>query len=67
MDTKTTTIRDAALALPEEERLTLADLLYESVDTDKFEVADDPFFAELQRRRQEVDETIPWSELKQKR
>ena len=60
-------ILNAALKLSEEDRLELADALYESVSMEP-DPNDDEFFAELERRRAESERDpssmIPWSEVK---
>jgi putative addiction module component (TIGR02574 family) len=57
----------AALALPGAERASLAGKLLESLSPELDELTDDEFFAELERRRQEVEKdptaAIPWSEV----
>jgi putative addiction module component (TIGR02574 family) len=64
----TKTILDAAMKLPEEERLFIADRLWESVTAGTDEVSEDDFRAELHRRAQEAldsdEATIDWAELK---
>jgi putative addiction module component (TIGR02574 family) len=61
-------ILDAALALPEAERALLAERLLESLSTVSDELTDDEFFAELERRRSEVEQgvikPIPWSQVR---
>jgi putative addiction module component (TIGR02574 family) len=59
---------EAALALPEKDRIELVERLLDTLGPET-NGADDPgFFQELERRSKEVDsgkaETIPWSELK---
>jgi putative addiction module component (TIGR02574 family) len=59
---------EAALALAEDERALLAERLLESLSPDRDELTDDEFFAELERRRTEVEQglvkPIPWSEVR---
>ena len=69
MDAQTQAILDAALALPEAQRVLLTERLLESISPDDPEdLSDEEFAAELQRRRQEVVEgkadLVPWSQLK---
>jgi putative addiction module component (TIGR02574 family) len=68
MNPQTQAILDAALALPEAERALLAERLLESVSPEADELTDDEFFAELERRRMEVEQglvkPIPWSEVR---
>jgi putative addiction module component (TIGR02574 family) len=68
MTTQTQAILDAALALPEAERLALMEQLLEVSSPDLEELNDDELYAELERRRAEVHagtaKGIPWSELK---
>jgi putative addiction module component (TIGR02574 family) len=68
MTPQTQAILDAALALPEAERALLVDRLLESLPPEVDEMTDDEFFAELERRRAEVEQgtvkPIPWSELR---
>jgi putative addiction module component (TIGR02574 family) len=60
-------IFQAALALPESMRASLAEKLLESLSPDMDELTDDEFFAELERRRAEVERdpnaTIPWTDV----
>ena len=61
-------LRDAALALPPEERLKLADMLAVSLrrSEQEWELAPD-FVAELNRRSSEMDEDpateVPWDDV----
>lgn len=66
MDTDLQTLYDAAIQLPEGERLALATRLMESVPPDEATLAlDDPgLVAELDRRAADGDPGIPWSQLK---
>jgi len=69
LDAQTQAILDAALALPEAQRVLLTERLLESISPDDPEdLSDEEFAAELQRRRQEVVEgkadLVPWSQLK---
>jgi putative addiction module component (TIGR02574 family) len=60
-------IFDAALALPETARASLAEKLLESLSPELDELTDDEFFAELERRRGEVERdptaAIPWKDV----
>ena len=62
---------DAALALPEAEKMRLLELLLEAVGPDVDHLSEEQFAAELQRRSTEIDngtaELIPWSELKKQK
>lgn len=49
---------EAALALPEAERALLAERLLESLSPKPDEYTDAEFFAELERRRAEVDQGV---------
>jgi putative addiction module component (TIGR02574 family) len=68
MTHQTQGILDAALALPEAERLLLLERLLDKVSTAEDELSGDELFAELRRRRAEVRagavEGVPWSKLK---
>ncbi len=59
---------EAALALPEAERALLAERLLESLSPESDECTDAEFFAELERRRAEVEQgvvtPIPWSQVR---
>ena len=59
---------DAALALPETERVILVERLLESLSPEADELTDKEFFTELERRRAEVEQglvrPIPWSEVR---
>lgn len=58
----------AALALAEAERLWLVERLMETLPPDTDEMTDDELYAELERRRADVEQglvkPIPWSELR---
>jgi putative addiction module component (TIGR02574 family) len=60
-------IHDAAMALPEAERILLVERLLESLSDEAEELTDDALFAELERRRQEFERdpsvAIPWSDV----
>lgn len=66
-------VLQAALALPENERLDVANKIYESIPPPPgfVEMSEVEFVDELERRATEmeqgVDEGIPWSELKKMR
>ena len=68
MDMQSQSILDAALALPEAERLVLVERLLETLPDDEIEVTEEEFHAELDRRHAEVMRDpsclIPWSKLK---
>jgi putative addiction module component (TIGR02574 family) len=68
MTSQTQAVFDAALALPEAERALLAERLLETFSADQEEVGDDKLFAELERRRAEVEQgrvkPIAWSEVR---
>jgi putative addiction module component (TIGR02574 family) len=61
-------ILEAALALPESERLELVTTLLETLGPDTDGVDEEAFAAELRRRSDEIDQgkadLVPWSELK---
>jgi putative addiction module component (TIGR02574 family) len=61
-------IVDAALALPEKERVMVVEQLLESLPPDAECLSEDEFVAELDRRSEEVEKglskPIPWSEVK---
>jgi putative addiction module component (TIGR02574 family) len=61
-------VLQAALALPEKDRIELVERLLDTLGPETNGVDDPGFFKELERRGEEVDsgkaETIPWSELK---
>ena len=67
METPHRAVVEAALALPEAERALLAERLLESISPETDELTDEELFAELERRRAEVERdpsaAIPWSEL----
>ena len=58
----------AALALPEAERLRLAEQLLDTLPPEAEDLSDEEFFAELERRRAEVEQggvkPIPWSQVR---
>jgi putative addiction module component (TIGR02574 family) len=60
-------IFETAMALPEGERALLAEKLLESLSPEPDELTDDEFFAELERRRAEVEQdpasAIPWTDV----
>ena len=66
-------VLQAALALPGNERLDVANKIYESIPPPPVfvEMSEEEFVAELERRATEmeqgVDEGIPWAELKKMR
>jgi putative addiction module component (TIGR02574 family) len=69
VDTQTQQVLDAALALPERERILIAERLLESVPNDIDELSEEEFAAELNRRSEEViqgkAELIPWAVVKE--
>jgi putative addiction module component (TIGR02574 family) len=71
MTTQTQAIFQAALALSEDERVLLVERLLETIPPDPGQLSEDELFAELERRRAEVQAGIaggiPWSELKEER
>ncbi len=68
MNPQTQALYEAALALPEAERSLLVERLLETLSPEEDELTDDELFAELERRRAEVEqglvEPIPWSEVR---
>jgi hypothetical protein len=59
-------ILDAALRLPESDRLVIASRLMETLPDDLPGLSeDDPEFdAELDRRSGDIDESVPWEQLR---
>jgi putative addiction module component (TIGR02574 family) len=59
---------DAALALPDQERAALAQLLLESLSEQGDETGEEELLAELDRRRAEAQgnpgDAVPWSQLR---
>ena len=57
----------AALGLPDAERIELIERLLDSVCSEENALTDEQLFAELERRRMEVEtgavEPIPWSQM----
>jgi putative addiction module component (TIGR02574 family) len=68
MSDRLQTILDAALALPEAERVVLIDELVESLPPDTGPLSEEEMFAELERRAAEVEQglvtPIPWEEVR---
>jgi putative addiction module component (TIGR02574 family) len=68
MQTQFETILQAALALPEMQRVLLIDELVESLPPDTGPYSDEEMLAELERRHAEVEqglvETIPWEDVR---
>jgi putative addiction module component (TIGR02574 family) len=68
MTAQTQAVLDAALALPEAERALLVERLLETLSPEEEELSDDELFAELERRRAEIEQglvkPIPWSEVR---
>jgi putative addiction module component (TIGR02574 family) len=67
MSNESQNILTAALALPETERLWLVERLMDTLPADTDELTDDELFAELERRRAEVEKdpsmAIPWKDV----
>jgi putative addiction module component (TIGR02574 family) len=61
------TIFEAAMALPESERLDLASRLMDTVPPDIMSTDDPDFVAELERRFNDGAPTIPWSEIRDRK
>lgn len=63
-----TTLLESALALPEQERLAIADALLSSLPEESPELDDASFAEELQRRSDEMEKDpsacVPWAEVK---
>ena len=70
MTTTTKSLLESALALPESERLELADALWQSLPDDMEEMDDEALAAELQRRSEEMDRDptagVSWEEVRGK-
>jgi putative addiction module component (TIGR02574 family) len=68
MTPETQALIDAALALPEAERILLVERLLESLPPETDELSDEELLAELERRRAEVEQgavkPIPLSEFR---
>jgi putative addiction module component (TIGR02574 family) len=68
MSSQTQAFVDAALSLPEAERILLVEQLLESISPEQVEMSDGEFLAELERRSADFErgtaDAIPWSELK---
>lgn len=68
MSPETQSLYQAALALPEAERVLLTERLIEALSPEEAELTDDEMLAELERRRADVEEgrvkPIPWSEVR---
>ena len=68
MNPETQTLFEAVMALPEAERDLLVDRLLETLSPHESEMSDDEMYAELERRRADVEEgrvkPIPWSEVR---
>jgi putative addiction module component (TIGR02574 family) len=67
MDPKSQAILDAALALPEPDRIAIAQTLWETLSPAADEMTDDEFAAELDRRSEEArrdpSATVSWEEV----
>jgi putative addiction module component (TIGR02574 family) len=70
MQTQFETILQAALALPEMQRVLLIDELVESLSPETGPYSDEEMLAELERRQAEIEQglvkPIPWSEFRWK-
>ena len=68
MTATTKSLLESALALPESERIAIAEALLESLPGDVDQMEDDALERELLRRSEELDKdptsAIPWSEVK---
>jgi len=60
-------IFEAAMALPENERLDLAARLLDTVPPGIMSIEDPNFIAELDRRFDDGSPTIPWSEIRDRK
>jgi putative addiction module component (TIGR02574 family) len=60
-------IFEAAMALPENERLDLASRLMDTLPPGIMSAEDPEFLAELERRFNDGSPTIPWSEIRDRR
>jgi putative addiction module component (TIGR02574 family) len=62
------TVVEAALALPDHDRIALVERLLETLGPETDDVDESSFVAELRRRSDEIDqgqaELVPWSDLK---
>jgi putative addiction module component (TIGR02574 family) len=67
MTTEHQAVFHTALTLPEPERVLLVERLLESLSPEPDELTDDEFYAELERRRAEVEadptSAIPWTDV----
>ena len=67
MSSHTESIYQAALALPDAERLMLVERLMETLPPSEDDLSEDEFIAELDRRFAEIQKDptagIPWSEI----
>ena len=66
MELTPNTIFDAALALPDDERLALATRLLETIppESDLLSIDEPEFIEEMDRRLNDGSPTIPWSEIR---
>ncbi len=68
MSPETESLYQAVLALPEAERVLLTERLIEALSPEEVELTDDELYAELERRRAEVEQglvkPIPWAEFR---
>ena len=60
-------IYEAALTLPDAERLELATRLMDTVPPEIMSIDDPEFIAELDRRFNDGSPTIPWSEIRDRK
>jgi putative addiction module component (TIGR02574 family) len=58
---------EAALKLPDSERLDLAARLLDTVPPDALSADDSDFLAELDRRFNDSSPTIPWAEIRDRK
>jgi putative addiction module component (TIGR02574 family) len=67
MSSQTESVYQAAMALPDAERLMLVERLMETLPSSEDELSEDEFIAELDRRFAEIQKDpsvgIPWSEI----
>jgi putative addiction module component (TIGR02574 family) len=68
MSPETRSLFEAGLALPEAERALLVERLLETLSSDEVELTDDELYAELERRRADVEtgrvKPIPWDDVR---
>jgi putative addiction module component (TIGR02574 family) len=70
MTATTKSLLESALALPEAERMAMAEALWQSLPVDAEELEDEAFADELERRSEEMDRdpsaSISWEDLRKK-